>query len=97
MLSTSEEEAAGGSSGKESTCQCRRRDLGPILGLGRSPGEGNGYPHQFLAREIPWAEEPVGLQSRGAKKSRTLLRDTHTQTCAININYYIDPQNGPAR
>ena len=51
----------------------------------------------ILAWEIPWTEEPVGLQSRGSKKSRTLLRDTCTQTCVININYYIDPQNRPAR
>ena len=28
-------------------------DLGSIPGLGRSPGEGNGYPHG-----IPWTEEP---------------------------------------
>ena len=33
----------------------------------------------ILAWEIPWTEEPVGLQSRGSKKSRTLLRDTCTQ------------------
>ena len=30
---------AGGSAGKESA-----GDLGSTLGLGRSPGEGNGYP-----------------------------------------------------
>ena len=32
----------GGSAGKESTCNVG--DLGLILGLGRSPGEGKGYP-----------------------------------------------------
>ena len=32
----------GGSDGKESTCNVG--DLGSITGLGRSPGEGNGYP-----------------------------------------------------
>ena len=31
-----------GSNGKE--CACNAGDLGLILGLGRSPGEGNGYP-----------------------------------------------------
>ena len=31
-----------GSAGKESTCNVQ--DLGLIPGLGRSPGEGNGYP-----------------------------------------------------
>ena len=35
-------------SGKESTCECRRRrDLGSIPGSGRSPGEGNGNPLQY--------------------------------------------------
>ena len=32
----------GGSSGKESACNAG--DLGSIPGLGRSPGEGKGYP-----------------------------------------------------
>ena len=37
----------GGASGKECACQCRRRrDLGSILGLGRSSGEGSGNPVQ---------------------------------------------------
>ena len=31
-----------GSAGKESTCNAG--DLGSILGLGRFPGEGKGYP-----------------------------------------------------
>ena len=35
----------GGSSGKESSCQCRRP--GFDHGSGRSPGEGNGYPLQY--------------------------------------------------
>ena len=34
----------GGSDGKDSACNAG--DLGLILGLGRSPGEGNGYPLQ---------------------------------------------------
>ena len=37
-------------------------DPGSIPGLGRSPGEGNGNPLRILAWEIPWAEEPAGLQ-----------------------------------
>ena len=40
-----------GSAGKESACNAR--DLGLIPGLGRSPGEGNGYPLQLFWR-IPW-------------------------------------------
>ena len=35
----------GGSDGKESACNTG--DLGSVPGLGRSPGEGNGYPFQY--------------------------------------------------
>ena len=35
----------GGSDGKESACNAG--DLGLILGLGRSPGEEDGYPLQY--------------------------------------------------
>ena len=39
----------GGSDGKESVCNVG--DLGSISGLGRSPGEGNGYPLQYSGLE----------------------------------------------
>ena len=39
----------GGSDGKESTCNAG--DLGLIPGLGRSSGEGNGYPLQYSGLE----------------------------------------------
>ena len=35
----------GGSDGKESACNAG--DWGSIPGLGRSPGEGNGFPFQY--------------------------------------------------
>ena len=38
-------------------------DAGSIPGSGKSPGERNGNPLQYLAWEIPWTEEPGGLQS----------------------------------
>ena len=40
---------SGRSDSKESPLQCRR--LGLIPGLGRSPGEGNGYPLQYSCLE----------------------------------------------
>ena len=53
-------------SGKESTCSAGdARGAGSIPGLGRSPGEKNGNAFQYLAWEIPWTEEPGGLQSMG--------------------------------
>ena len=41
----------GGSEGKESSCNVE--DEGSIPGSGRSPGEGNGYPHQYSCWQIP--------------------------------------------
>ena len=41
----------GGSDGKKSACNAR--DLGLILGLGRPPGEGNGYPLQYSCLKNP--------------------------------------------
>ena len=44
-----------GSAGKESACNAG--DLGSIPGLGRSPGEGKGYPLQYSGLENflrPW-------------------------------------------
>jgi len=38
-----------GSAGKESSCNMG--DLGSIPGLGRSPGEGKGYPLQYSGLE----------------------------------------------
>ena len=46
----------GGSAGRESACN--EGDLGSIPGLGRSPGEGKGYPLQYSSLEnsmdYPW-------------------------------------------
>ena len=50
---------SGGSDGKESGCNVG--DLGSIPGLGRSPGEENGYPLQysclekFMDRGVQWS------------------------------------------
>ena len=41
----------GGSEGKESACNVE--DLGSVHGLGRSPGEGNGYPVLYSGLENP--------------------------------------------
>ena len=41
----------GGSDGKESTCNVG--DMGPIPGLGRSPGGGRGSPSQRSCLENP--------------------------------------------
>ena len=55
---------AGGSAGKESTCNVG--DLSLIPGLGRSRGEGNGYPLQYSG-----LENSVDCIVHGFTKSRT--------------------------
>ena len=50
-------------------------DSGLISGSGRSLGEGNGNCSGILAWEIPWTEEPGGLQSMVSQKSCTRLSD----------------------
>ena len=40
-----------GSDGKESVCNAG--DLGSLPGLGRSPGEGNGFPGGSVVKNLP--------------------------------------------
>ena len=62
--------ASLGLSGKESACNAG--DLGLIPGSGRSPEET--APHSsILAWEIPWTEEPGGLQSMWSPAQPFLL------------------------
>ena len=44
-------------------------DAGSIPGGGRSPGHGNSNPLSILAWEIPWTEEPGGVQSLGLQRA----------------------------
>ena len=44
------------------------RHVRSIPGLERSPGGGNGNPLQYSCQEIPWTEEPGGLQSMGSER-----------------------------
>ena len=59
-----------GSAGKESSCNAG--DLCLIPGLGRSPGEGKGYPLQYSS-----LENSMDCIVRGVAKSRTRLSDFH--------------------
>ena len=47
-------------------------DAGSIPGLGRSLEEKMATHSSNLSWEIPWTEEPGGLQSKGLQNSRTL-------------------------
>ena len=60
----------GGSAGKESACNVG--DLGSVLGLGKSPGEGKGYPLQYSA-----LENSMDCIVHEVAKSWTQLSDFH--------------------
>ena len=49
--------------------------LGPIPGVGRSPGEGNATYSRILAWKIPWGEDPGG--SPGVQESMGSQRVGH--------------------
>ena len=60
----------GGDAGRESACSVG--DLGSIPGLGRSPGEGKGYPLQYSG-----LENSTDCIVHGVAKSQTRLSDFH--------------------
>ena len=59
--------------GKESTCNAG--DPGSIPGLGKSPGEGLGYPLQYSG-----LENSMECTVQVAEKSQTRLSDFHSFT-----------------
>ena len=66
-----------GSAGKESACNAG--DMGSIPGLGRSPGEGKGYPLQYSG-----LENSINCLVHGVTKSQTRLSSftsLHTILC----------------
>jgi len=54
-------------------------DLGSIPQLGKSPGEGNGYPFQYSG-----LEKSVDCIVHGIAKSWTQLSNSHTHNCSQN-------------
>ena len=52
----------------EKNLPANARDVGSIPGSGRLLGGGNGNPLQYFPWEIPWTEEPGGLQSMGLQR-----------------------------
>ena len=63
----------GGSDGKESACTLG--DLGSMLGLGKSPEEGNGYPLQYSCLENSMDRGVWWARVHGISKRRTWLSD----------------------
>ena len=65
----------GGSAGKESTCNAG--DLGSIPGLGRSAGEGNGYPLQYSGLEDSMDCTVHGVTKSQMQNFPVLFRSSH--------------------
>ena len=65
----------GGSDGKESARSAGNPGL--ISGLGRSPGEGNGYPLQYSCLENSMDRGAWKTTAHGISKSQAWLRDQH--------------------
>ena len=74
-----------GLAGKESSCNVG--DLGLIPGLGRSPGEGKGYPLQYSG-----LENSMDYRVHRVAKSRTRLSDFHFH-CTITIIFPLEREN----
>ena len=79
--------------GKEPTCQCRRR--GFDLWAGKIPLEKEMATHSStLAWEIPWTEEPGGLQTMGLQESDTAERLNNSQSPVTQV--VTSPQGFPS-
>ena len=72
-----------GSAGKESTCNVG--DLGLIPGLGRSPGEGKGYPLQYsgLENSMDYTVHGVAKSWRGQSKFHSHATYDLTPNCSL--------------
>ena len=73
MVYLAQRDFPGRSDGKEFSCN--PGDLGSILGVGRSPGEGNGFPLPCSWLENSMDTEAWRAAFHGVTKSRTRLRD----------------------
>ena len=85
----------GGSDAKESTCNAGEMgDLASVPGLGRSPGEGNGYPLQYSCLENPHGHRSLaGYSPRGRKESDTTERLSTVQVQTIQSCCKIELEN----
>ena len=80
----------GSSVSKDSACNAG--DLGSILELGRSPGEGNGYPHSsILVRRIPTDRGAWQATVHGVTELDTTEQLTHTH--AVPTSWHSCPYN----
>ena len=84
-----------GSADKESACNAG--DLGSIPRLGRSSGEGNGYPLQYSGLENPINRGTWWATVHGVAKSRTELNNFHKTICLGGAKIYLVKQHFPLK
>ena len=72
----------GGSDGKQSACNVG--DLALTPGLGRSPGEGGGYPLQYSGLENPHGQKSLAGYSPWSRKES----DT-TERLTLSLSYIL--------
>ena len=78
------------------------RDLGSVPGLGRSPGEGNGNPHQYSCQENPvdggaWRttvyevtkSQTQPKQLSIAKHSMCIKSSLQTIVCSVTHSFFL--------
>ena len=81
-----------GSAGKESSCNAE--DLGLIPGLGRSPGEGKGYPLQYSGLEnsmdySPWSHKESDMTDQLSHRHTHTHTHTHIFSASFQIGFAV--------
>ena len=79
----------GGASGKEPTCQWRRRDADLVPGSGRSPGGGHGNPLRYSSLENPMDRGAYQATVHRVAKSRTQLKWRSMHACILFPNWIL--------
>ena len=73
-------------------------DMSWIPEWGSSPGEGNAIHSRILAWEMPWTEEPGGLQSMGCKELDVSYRLNNSNVGILvrknktNVSIFVSPK-----
>ena len=81
---------SGSSAGKDSACKAG--DPSSVPGLGRYPGEGNGYPLQYSGLDNSMDRGAWWATVHGVTKSQTRLSDFHFQQLKIPVKEFLKIQ-----
>ena len=77
-------------SGKESSCNAGATGDGNLIpGLGRSPGGGNGNPHQYSCLENPGEQRSLVATVHGVAKSQIWLKWLRMHACIFLKHFFL--------